>query len=175
MIKYIKNTITHINKQIFIRNFLFILSVTTIYSLSVNLPLINMQYPEKYFLLAFAVSIFRDFIIWLIAFLNKWVFALFTLLTFIAGFGLMYMNKYLNMDLSTGNFEIIFATNINEAKGVLNIILITHFVAGLLLALIFIYLRFKLFKKSNSMPGINNYTGGGMAAVCPFTNHSFYR
>lgn len=65
MLTKIKHNIINIDKHIFIRNFLFVLAVTVIYSLSVNIPLISMQYPEKYFILAFALSIFRDYIIWL--------------------------------------------------------------------------------------------------------------
>ncbi len=140
----IKHKMTNINKHIFIRNFLFILAVTVIYSLSVNIPLIKMNYPEKYFILAFAVSIFRDYIIWFIAFLNRWVFAVFTFITFTAGFGLKYVNEYLDMGLNIGTFEVIFSTNLAEAKGVVNSTLLSYFIVGILLSLIIISLRFIL-------------------------------
>ena len=158
MIKYIKNTITHINKQIFIRNFLFILSVTIIYSLSVNIPLIKMNYPEKYFMLAFFMSVARDFIIWFIAFLNKWVFAVFTFITFIAGFGLKYVNEYLDMGLNIGTFEVIFSTNLVEAKGVINSTLLSYFIVGLLFSLIVISLRFILINSKRKTNGGGYYT-----------------
>ena len=161
MLKKLYRKITTYNKFDLLRNFLFVFIITIVYSLCVNIPIINMQYPEKYFLLTFVVSIFRDFIIWFIAFLNRWVFAVFTLLTFIAGFGLRYMNKYLHMDLSIGNFEVIFATNFNEAKGVLNNILVTHFIIGILLALFFIILRFNLNKIIIFSSNTNNARGGG--------------
>ena len=153
MIKYIKNKITNIDKRIFIRNFLFILSVTIIYSLSVNIPLIKMNYPEKYFMLAFFMSVARDFIIWFIAFLNKWVFAVFTFITFIAGFGLKYVNEYLDMGLNIGTFEVIFSTNLVEAKGVINSTLLSYFIVGLLFSLIVISLRFILINSKRKTNG----------------------
>ena len=52
MLTKIKHNIINIDKHIFIRNFLFVLAVTVVYSLSVNIPLIKMNYPEKYFILA---------------------------------------------------------------------------------------------------------------------------
>lgn len=165
MFKDFLDKFKNFNKKNLIINFLFVLLVSTVYSLSVNIPLIEMQYPSKYFILAFVVSIFRDYIIWYIAFVNRWVFAVFTLFTFVAGFGLMYMNKYLNMGLSTGNFEIILATNLNEAKGVLNATLITFFAIGLLLAVIFIAIRFNLHKIFSSYNSISK-RGGETGSYC---------
>ena len=160
MLKKILKKFNNFNKRNLLINFLFVLLVSVVYSLSVNIPLIEMQYPNEYFILALVVSILRDYIIWFIAFLNRWVFAVFTSFTFVAGFGLRYMNKYLHMDLSTGNFEVIFATNFNEAKGVLNNILVTHFIIGILLALFFIILRFNLNKIIIFSSNTNNARGG---------------
>lgn len=162
MLKKILKKFNNFNKRNLLINFLFVLLVSVVYSLSVNIPLIEMQYPNEYFILALVVSILRDYIIWFIAFLNRWVFAVFTSFTFVAGFGLMYMNKYLNMGLSTGNFEIILATNLNEAKGVLNATLITFFAIGLLLAVMFISIRFnlhKIFSSYNSTSKRGGETG----------------
>lgn len=151
MINKIIDRLINIEKKIFTRNLLFVFSVTFIYSLSVNIPLIKMQYPEKYFLLAFAVSIFRDFIIWFIAFINKWIFAVFTFFTFVAGFGLKYMNVNLGMGLNIGSFEVIFSTNVKEAKGIMNSSLITYFILGAVISIVFIILRFLLIRNNQKV------------------------
>lgn len=148
-LKKILLNITSINKKDFIVNFLFLLAVTAIYSLSVNIPLIKMNYPEKYFFLAFFMSIARDFIIWYIASLNRWIFAFFTPITFVAGFGLKYVNEYLNMGLNIGTFEVIFSTNYSEAKGVMNDILVSYFVIGFIISIIIVILRFKLLSNNH--------------------------
>ncbi len=158
MLTKIKHKITNIDKHIFIRNFLFVLAVTVVYSLSVNIPLIKMNYPEKYFILALFMSITRDFIIWFIVFLNRWVFAVFTIFTFVAGFGLKYVNEYLNMGLNIGTFEVIFSTNLAETKGVMNSTLISYFIVGLLLSLIIISLRFILIENKTKTNGGGNYS-----------------
>lgn len=149
ILKKILLNITSINKKDFIVNFLFLLAVTAIYSLSVNIPLIKMNYPEKYFFLAFFMSIARDFIIWYIASLNRWIFAFFTPITFVAGFGLKYVNEYLNMGLNIGTFEVIFSTNYSEAKGVMNDILVSYFVIGFIISIIIVILRFKLLSNNH--------------------------
>ena len=64
-------------------DFIFILAST--YSIMFNIPIIEMSYPSKYLIIFIFLSIIRDYIIWFIAFLNKWVFAVFTLFTFISG------------------------------------------------------------------------------------------
>ena len=61
MFTKLKDKIISINKQNFIINFLFVLAVTVVYSLSVNIPLIKMNYPEKYFILALFMSIILYF------------------------------------------------------------------------------------------------------------------
>lgn len=170
MFSKIKYKITNINKQIFIMNFLFILAVTIIYSLSVNIPLIKLNYPKEYFILALFMSVARDFIIWFIAFLNKWVFAAFSFLSFVAGFGLKYVNEYLNMGLNIGTFEVIFSTNLVEAKGVINNTLITYFITGAVISIILTVLRFRLVNNKHKM----DITGGGNTAYC-FINSAVFR
>ena len=95
------------------------------------------------------LSIIRDYIIWFIAFLNKWVFAIFTLFTFLAGGGLRYVTKELSMSLNIGTFEVIFSTNIQEAIGIINNTLLIHFVIGAIVGFIFIYIRFKYIKRAS--------------------------
>lgn len=151
MLTKIKHKLTNIDKNIFIKNFLFILAVTIIYSLSVNIPLIKLNYPKEYFILALFMSVARDFIIWFIAFLNKWVFAVFSFLSFTAGFGLKYVNEYLNMGLNIGTFEVIFSTNLVEAKGVMNNTLISYFITGAVISIIFTVLRFRLVNNKHKM------------------------
>lgn len=161
MFTKIKHKITSIDKHLFTKNFLFILSVTIIYSLSVNIPLIKMNYPKEYFMLAIFMSVARNFIIWFIAFLNKWVFAVFSFLSFVAGFGLKYINEYLNMGLNIGTFEVIFSTNLVEAKGVMNNTLIAYFITGAVISIIFTVLRFRLVNNKHKM----NLMGGGILLI----------
>ena len=95
------------------------------------------------------LSIIRDYIIWFIAFLNKWVFAIFTLFTFLAGGGLRYVTKELSMSLNIGTFEVIFSTNIQEAIGVMSSKLIIHFIVGAIVGLVFVFIRFKYIKRAS--------------------------
>lgn len=148
MFKKVMADVSRINKKNFLTDLLFILAVAVIYSLSVNIPLIKMNYPEKYFMLAFFMSVTRSCIIWFIVFLNRWLFAVFTVFTFVAGFGLKYVNEHLGMGLNIGTFEVIFSTNAAEAKGVMNSTLISYFIIGFIISIIFVILRFKIVKKS---------------------------
>lgn len=134
------------NKKNLIINFLYLIVLTVSYSLLFNIPLIKMNYPEKYFLLAFLASIFRDFIIWTIAYLNKYFFAFFSVITFAAGGGLKYVNEHLGMGLNIGVFELLFETNFEEAAGVLNKLLITNILIGVVVSIVFIVIRFKYIK-----------------------------
>lgn len=77
----------NIDKKSIINNFLFIFILASTYSIMFNIPIIEMSYPSKYLIIFIFLSIIRDYIIWFIAFLNKWVFAVFTLFTFISGGG----------------------------------------------------------------------------------------
>ncbi len=133
----------NIDKGNLLRSFIFILILSTVYSLMCNISIIKLSYPAKYLIPLLLLSIMRDYIIWFIAYLNRWVFAVFTIFTFIAGGGLRYVNEYLKMSLNIGTFEVIFSTNIQEAAGIMNSSLITHFVIYGIIGIIFVFFRFK--------------------------------
>ena len=62
------------------------------------------------------------------------------------------------MGLNIGTFEVIFSTNLVEAKGVMNDTLINYFIVGLLLSLIIISLRFILIENKTKTNGGGNYS-----------------
>lgn len=138
--KYFSN----IDKRIVFKNFIFLLILTILYSLMFNIPYLNnFNYSGPVFVLFFIVSVLRDFIIWYIAFLNRWVFAFFTIFTFTASGGLKYLYDYVHMGLNIGTFEIVFSTNMIEASGVINPTLIFLFAISALIGIIFTFIRFK--------------------------------
>lgn len=138
--KYFSN----IDKRIVFKNFIFLLILTILYSLMFNIPYLNnFNYSGPVFVLFFIVSVLRDFIIWYIAFLNRWIFAFFTIFTFIASGGLKYLYDYVHMGLNIGTFEIVFSTNMIEASGVINPTLIFLFAISALIGIIFTFIRFK--------------------------------
>lgn len=141
--KYFSN----IDKRIVFKNFIFLLILTILYSLMFNIPYLNnFNYSGPVFVLFFIVSVLRDFIIWYIAFLNRWVFAFFTIFTFTASGGLKYLYDYVHMGLNIGTFEIVFSTNMIEASGVINPTLIFLFAISALIGIIFTFIRFKYFQ-----------------------------
>lgn len=160
MIKNLFTKFSNIDKNI-LYAFLFILFLTTVYSVLYNIPyLIKLGLPVKIIILFFIVSIMRDFIIWYIACLNKWIFAIFAIITFTVSGGIQYLYKYMNIGFNIGTFEMVFSTNFTEAAGVINLKLLMFFLIGFSFALFFILLRNNI-----KFPCI---TGGGK-----FT-HSFF-
>ena len=161
MIKNLFTKFSNIDKNT-LYTFLFILSLTTVYSVLYNIPyLIKLGLPVKIIILFFIVSIMRDFIIWYIACLNKWIFAIFAIITFTVSGGLQYLYGYMNIGLNIGTFEMVFSTNFTEAAGVINLKLLMFFLIGFLFALFFILLRNKI-----KFPPIN---GGGNLLILFFS------
>lgn len=143
----IKNFINKLDKKQFIISIIFLFTLSTIYSAMYNIPYLNrFNYSTGIFILFFIVSILRDFIIWYVAFLNRWLFAFFAIYTFTASGGLKYLYNHVNMGLNIGTFEIIFSTNFTEAAGIINPTLLLLFATGALVGSIFTFIRFKYIK-----------------------------
>ena len=121
---------------------IFILTLTIIYSALYNIQLFRNHYPSEYLTILFLISIARDAVIWYIAGLNRWVFAVFAPIMFAFAAGLDYFVRTVKLGIGIGAFELLFQTNVKEAAGVINPLLVKTIIMGLIISAIFVAIRF---------------------------------